>query len=51
MGSGLCALANSVEMLIAFRVIQGFGGGVVVPIAMAFIYRLSPPTKLGPSWV
>ncbi|CAN7753464.1 MDR family MFS transporter [Paenibacillus sp. LjRoot153] len=46
-GSGLCALANSVEMLIAFRVIQGLGGGVVVPIAMAFIYRLSPPGKVG----
>ncbi|MGG1517545.1 DHA2 family efflux MFS transporter permease subunit [Paenibacillus oryzisoli] len=46
-GSGLCALANSVEMLITFRVIQGLGGGVVVPIAMAFIYRLSPPDKVG----
>lgn len=46
-GSGLCALANSVEMLITFRIIQGLGGGVVVPIAMAFIYRLSPPGKVG----
>ncbi|KRF03132.1 MFS transporter [Paenibacillus sp. Soil766] len=46
-GSGLCALANSVEMLIAYRIIQGLGGGVVVPIAMAFIYRLSPPGKVG----
>lgn len=46
-GSGLCALANSVEMLIVFRVIQGLGGGVVAPIAMAFIYRLAPPGKVG----
>ncbi|RED64643.1 MDR family MFS transporter [Cohnella lupini] len=46
-GSGLCALANSVEMLITFRIIQGLGGGVVLPIAMAFIYRLSPPGKVG----
>ncbi|TXK69092.1 MDR family MFS transporter [Paenibacillus sp. N3.4] len=46
-GSGLCALANSVEMLITYRIIQGLGGGVVVPIAMAFIYRLSPPGKVG----
>ncbi|MEC0232365.1 MDR family MFS transporter [Paenibacillus alba] len=46
-GSGLCALANTVEMLITFRIIQGLGGGVVVPIAMAFIYRLSPPGKVG----
>ena len=34
-------------MLITFRIIQGLGGGVVVPIAMAFIYRLSPPGKVG----
>jgi len=46
-GSLLCALANSVEMLIAFRIVQGLGGGVVIPIAMAFIYRLAPPSKVG----
>ncbi|WP_256758655.1 MDR family MFS transporter [Cohnella sp. WQ 127256] len=46
-GSLLCALATSVETLIAFRIVQGLGGGVVVPIAMAFIYRLSPPGKVG----
>jgi EmrB/QacA subfamily drug resistance transporter len=46
-GSGLCALANSVEMLVAFRVLQGLGGGVVAPIAMAFIYRLAPRDKVG----
>ncbi|WP_276355262.1 DHA2 family efflux MFS transporter permease subunit [Cohnella caldifontis] len=46
-GSGLCAMASSVEALIAFRVIQGLGGGVVAPIAMAFTYRLAPPDKVG----
>ncbi|MFC5469357.1 DHA2 family efflux MFS transporter permease subunit [Cohnella suwonensis] len=46
-GSGLCATANSVELLITYRIIQGAGGGVVIPIAMAFIYRLSPPSKVG----
>lgn len=46
-GSLLCALANTVETLIAFRIVQGLGGGVVIPIAMAFIYRLSPPGKVG----
>ncbi|KIL37534.1 MFS transporter [Cohnella kolymensis] len=46
-GSALCAFANSVDMLIAFRIVQGIGGGVVVPIAMAFIYRLAPPDKVG----
>ncbi|WJH34827.1 DHA2 family efflux MFS transporter permease subunit [Paenibacillus sp. CC-CFT747] len=46
-GSGLCALAGTAEQLIAFRVLQGLGGGMVAPIAMAFTYRLSPPGKVG----
>lgn len=46
-GSVLCAMATSAEMLIAFRIIQGAGGGVVLPIAMAFIYRLAPSDKVG----
>lgn len=46
-GSGLCALATTAEQLIAYRVIQGLGGGMVAPIAMAFTYRLSPPGKQG----
>ncbi len=46
-GSLLCALASNVEMLITFRIVQGLGGGVVIPIAMAFIYRLAPPSKVG----
>lgn len=47
LGSGLCALATSAEQLIVYRVIQGLGGGMVAPIAMAFTYRLSPPGKQG----
>jgi EmrB/QacA subfamily drug resistance transporter len=46
-GSGLCALASGVEQLIIFRVLQGLGGGMVAPIAMAFVYRLSPRDKVG----
>jgi EmrB/QacA subfamily drug resistance transporter len=46
-GSFLCALATDPTQLIAYRVIQGIGGGMVMPIAMAFIYRLSPPDKVG----
>ncbi|QHW33510.1 DHA2 family efflux MFS transporter permease subunit [Paenibacillus rhizovicinus] len=46
-GSLLCALSTSVEMLITFRILQGLGGGMVLPIAMAFTYRLSPPDKVG----
>src|SRR5947208_4937888 len=46
-GSVLCATAQSDTMLIAFRVLQGLGGGFVIPIAMAYTYRLSPPEKVG----
>ncbi|MCL1631668.1 DHA2 family efflux MFS transporter permease subunit [Sporolactobacillus sp. CPB3-1] len=46
-GSGLCALATGIDQLIMFRIIQGLGGGMVAPIAMAFVYRLSPRDKVG----
>lgn len=47
LGSLLCGIAGSIEQLIIFRIIQGLGGGMVAPIAMAFTYRLSPPGKQG----
>ncbi|OCT15606.1 MFS transporter [Paenibacillus pectinilyticus] len=43
----LCATPNSAELLITFRVLQGLGGGFVMPVAMAYVYRLSPPSKIG----
>ena len=46
-GSVLCALAGTAEQLILFRVLQGLGGGMVAPIAMAFTYRIAPPGKVG----
>lgn len=46
-GSVLCAFAQSAEQLIAFRIIQGMGGGMVSPIGMAMVYRLAPPDKRG----
>lgn len=47
LGSLLCSLPNDPQMLIMFRVIQGLGGGFVLPVAMAYVYRLSPPNKVG----
>jgi EmrB/QacA subfamily drug resistance transporter len=47
LGSMLCAVAPSSTMLIAFRVLQGLGGGMLMPIGMSFIYRLSPPERRG----
>ena len=44
-GSGLCVIAPDEKWLIAFRVLQGIGGGALVPIAMAIIFRLFGPTE------
>src|ERR687887_311102 len=46
-GSALCGLALNGEMLIATRVLQGFGGGMLMPIGMAVLYRLTPPDRRG----
>ena len=43
----LCSFANSTEMLIFFRILQGLGGGMVTPIAFAMIYRISPAESVG----
>ena len=37
LGSALCGLAWSAESLIFFRVLQGFGGGMIMPIGMALL--------------
>ena len=46
-GSALCGLATNAEMLIATRVLQGLGGGMLMPIGMAVLYRLTPPERRG----
>jgi EmrB/QacA subfamily drug resistance transporter len=47
LGSALCGLAQSGEMLIGTRVLQGLGGGMLMPIGMAVLYRLTPPERRG----
>ena len=44
-GSGLCVIAPGEQWLIAFRVLQGIGGGAMLPVAMAIIFRLFGPTE------
>ncbi len=44
-GSGLCVMAPTAQWLIAFRMLQGIGGGALVPVAMAIIFRLFGPTE------
>jgi len=38
-----CGLAWSLESLIAFRVLQGVGGGMLTPVGTAMLYRAFPP--------
>ncbi|WP_338554182.1 MDR family MFS transporter [Paenibacillus sp. KS-LC4] len=47
LGSILCALAQTPEQLVLFRIIQGVGGGMVSPIGMAMIFKMAPPSKRG----
>ena len=46
-GSFLCSLSWSLDALIAFRVVQGAGAGVVMPVGLAIITREFPPEKRG----
>ncbi|MGF9913097.1 MDR family MFS transporter [Paenibacillus ehimensis] len=43
----LCVFAVNAVQFIVFRVLQGLGGGIVMPIGMAIVYRISPPGKVG----
>jgi EmrB/QacA subfamily drug resistance transporter len=46
-GSLLCGLAWSVGSLIAFRVLQGLGGGLVMPVGMTILARAAGPERMG----
>ncbi|MEZ5295186.1 MAG: DHA2 family efflux MFS transporter permease subunit [Ilumatobacteraceae bacterium] len=40
--SVVCGLAQTLDQLVAFRVAQGLGGGVLVPIGSAIVFRAFP---------
>ena len=43
----LCGLAWSAGSLIAFRVLQGLGGGLVMPVGMTILARAAGPDRMG----
>lgn len=47
MASILCGISNSVEQLILFRVLQGFGGSMIMANAMSVITMVFPQNKRG----
>jgi EmrB/QacA subfamily drug resistance transporter len=46
-GSALCGLAWSAESLIFFRVLQGFCGGMIMPVGMSVLAQTAGPHRLG----
>lgn len=46
-GSVLCATAWSIESLIAFRVLQGLGGGMLMPLGMTIMTKAAGPHRVG----
>jgi EmrB/QacA subfamily drug resistance transporter len=46
-GSVLCGLAWSAESLIFFRVLQGFGGGLIMPVGMALLAQTAGVSRVG----
>lgn len=45
LASALCGQANSMGELIAFRVLQGVGGGMLTPVGTAMLFRAFPPAE------
>jgi EmrB/QacA subfamily drug resistance transporter len=46
-GSALCGLANSTTSLVVFRVLQGAGGGMIMPVAMMIMAQVAGPQRMG----
>ena len=46
-GSLGCGLSGSVGVLIGFRVLQGIGGGMIMPVGQAILARAAGPQRMG----
>ena len=47
LGSVLCATADSIGQLVAYRVLQGLGGGMLMPLGMTIMTRAAGPDRIG----
>jgi EmrB/QacA subfamily drug resistance transporter len=46
-GSGLCAVAASTTTLVLFRVLQGAGGGMIMPVGQLIMAQVAGPKRMG----
>src|SRR5215212_1851001 len=46
-GSALCGAAWSADSLIAFRILQGLGGGMIMPVGMSVLAQTAGPHRVG----
>ncbi len=46
-GSALCGLANSTTELVVFRVLQGIGGGMILPVGQLMMAEAAGPKRMG----
>jgi EmrB/QacA subfamily drug resistance transporter len=47
LGSGLCAVASSTTSLVAFRILQGVGGGMIMPVGQLIMAQVAGPKRMG----
>ncbi|GAB3011897.1 multidrug resistance protein B [Mycobacterium bourgelatii] len=47
LASALCATASNILLLITFRVVQGIGGGMLLPLGFMILTRAAGPRRLG----
>jgi EmrB/QacA subfamily drug resistance transporter len=50
LGSVLCAVSASLEMLVAARFLQGMGGAMMVPVGRLILLRSIPKSELVQAW-
>ena len=47
LGSVMCGLSWSADSLIGFRVLQGIGGGMIMPAVMTIMTKKAGPARMG----
>ena len=46
-GSALCGLSWNISSLIVFRILQGFGGGMIMPVGQTILAQAAGPSRMG----